>query len=234
MNGIRMILTPHAVVGFCFMFLGSALAADKLDLYPIERSIQLWPVVLILFGLSIVVQGGRWGNEGQSGPRKDTAAPIAALVWLLIVGTVLSLGFQRRKEINDSADQIRLVAVMGRDELMSGATPFRGGEMRSVMGSTVLDLRDATIQSGDEAVVDVFTLMGGIVVRVPDGWDVVLQVTPIMGGARDARWKTFDDDDDNADTATPPPARPAPTDGGPAPRLIVRGVALMGGVTIKS
>jgi hypothetical protein len=59
--------------------------------------------------------------------------------------------------------------------------------MTSVMGRADLDLRSTTVAPGDEVVIEVFTLMGGATIRVPDGWIVDIRAAPIMGGVRDRR-----------------------------------------------
>ena len=58
-----------------------------------------------------------------------------------------------------------------------------------------------------------FAVMGGFEIIVPDTWSVRVEVTPFMGGIED---KTQ--------------ARPGPS----APRLVVRGFVMMGGVEIKN
>jgi hypothetical protein len=80
-----------------------------------------------------------------------------------------------------------------------------------VMGGVHLDLRRASLRG--RAVLDTFAMWGGVELVVPEGWAVELQGTPILGGFED---KTRPPLDDNA------------------PRLVVRGVAVMGGVEIKN
>jgi predicted membrane protein len=74
----------------------------------------------------------------------------------------------------------------------------------------MLDLRGSSIQA--EAVLNVFTLMGGITLKVPPDWTVALNGTPIMGG--------FDEK-----------TTPAPNS---SKRLIIRGYAIMGGVEVRN
>jgi predicted membrane protein len=89
---------------------------------------------------------------------------------------------------------------------------FRGGELSAFMGGGKLDLRGATL-AGGQAVVSVFALMGGFEIFVPEAWNVIVEVTPFMGGV-----------DIKARTSTDPSA----------PRLVVRGFVMMGGVDIKN
>ena len=78
---------------------------------------------------------------------------------------------------------------MGRSEHTSTATAFRGAGVTNVMGRSELDLRSATIAPGAEASVEVFSVMGGVVVRVPPGWAVDTTGLPAaMGMVRDDRF----------------------------------------------
>jgi predicted membrane protein len=110
---------------------------------------------------------------------------------------------------------VRLFSILGRDNQVNSASRFRGGEITSVMGESVLDLRQATIPPGEEAVLDVFTMMGGLVIRVPAEWMVDVQAVPVMGGIKDQRVGRVE-----AGTTTPP-------------RLVVRGSLMMGGLSIR-
>ena len=87
---------------------------------------------------------------------------------------------------------------------------FRGGEITALMGGCDLDLRQSSISG--EAVVNVFSMFGGVTIKVPVDWTVVLQGTPIMGGFEEK---------------TVPPATPDK-------RLIVRGYAIMGGLEVRN
>ena len=80
------------------------------------------------------------------------------------------------------------------------------------MGGCEIDLRQASIKEGD-AVIDVFALWGGIDLKVPLDWSVVMQGSPLMGG--------FDD-------------KTHPPQGGSNKRLVIKGYAIMGGVQISN
>ena len=116
-----------------------------------------------------------------------------------------------QRGVDDSA-MVSAVAVMGGFDRRLTSTEFRGGELTAIMGGGKLDLREATMADG-QAVVNVFALMGGFEIIVPETWSVRVEVTPFMGGTEDK-------------TRTSP--------GPSAPRLVVRGFVMMGGVEIKN
>jgi hypothetical protein len=228
--------TSHFAVGLCFMLLGGALLLDRLGLIPIDRSIQFWPIALVLVGGAMMVQAARGRSDAGQG---KTAAPIGALIWLLIIGFFVTAGFRRDRTVEAVAadGSVRVIAIMGRDERTNLSEPFQRGRMTSVMGRAELDLRNATLQPGEQAVLRVASVMGAVIVHVPEGWDVDVRVTPIMGGVKNARRGPLEADwESTAPAQGVEPVEPVEAVESPAakPRLLVRGVAFMGGVEIRN
>jgi hypothetical protein len=94
---------------------------------------------------------------------------------------------------------------------------FLGGEAVAVFGGIEIDLRRANIAPGTrDVVIDANSTFGGIEIRVPDNWRVITRGIGIFGGYED---KTI-----------PPRGQ----EGADAPRLIVKGYALFGGVSIEN
>jgi hypothetical protein len=184
------------------------------------------------------------------------------IVIISIVATARSgrSWWERRESasVTQATDYVSMQALMAGNRHVSRSTQFKGANMTSVMGGTHLDLRQATPSPGTTPVVDVFALMGGVDLFVPREWNVEVQVTPVMGGVHDQRFprpsraerrrdRDRDKDDDKdlpaeaekAATETPAEAPSnaveqesgAPKEG--APRLIVRGFIIMGGLNIK-
>ena len=105
------------------------------------------------------------------------------------------------------------VAILGGVDRRVISTTFLGGDVTAFMGGGKLDLRDATMPPGAEAIVDVTAMMGGFEIRVPDTWNVSVEIVPFMGGYEDK---------------TGHPTDPS------APRLRIRGFVMMGGVEIRN
>jgi hypothetical protein len=116
-----------------------------------------------------------------------------------------------------------LVAVMSEAKRANTDRPFRGTQMTAIMGGCQLDLRQATLQPGEEAVIDVFALMGGGEIFVPTTWVVISEVVPIMAGIEDKRLPALSGQ--AAATAAVPET---------PPRLVVRGYLIMGGLSLKN
>jgi predicted membrane protein len=64
----------------------------------------------------------------------------------------------------------------------------------------------------EEMVLEASTIMGGIDIRIPSHWQVVMQGTPILGSVEDKTTKPEN----------------------PTKKLIVNGSAIMGGIEVKN
>ena len=176
--------TPSgAIVGGGLILVGGLTLLKEIGLIAISWH-SLWPILLIVFGLSVVFKSttGRGVLERAQGPQEKTSDDNVINV------TAVLGGFTRRVVTQD----------------------FRGGEITALMGGCDLDLRQCSI-NGD-AVIQVFAMFGGITIKVPTDWTVVLQGTPIMGGFEE---------------------KTAPA-GNPAKRLVISGYAIMGGLEVRN
>ena len=81
----------------------------------------------------------------------------------------------------DPSESVSSFTFMGGVKRTSNANPFRHSDLTAIWGGCDLDLRQATIPPGEEAAIDVFALMGGHKIRVPEEWAVDSRVFPFMG-----------------------------------------------------
>lgn len=221
-------LTPRLVLGLGVLLLGVLLTADSLGLYDAERAIEYWPLLLVAVGLAKL--GGRtttdrvcallwmgggfwllaWNLDYLEANPFDFFWPVV----LILLGATLVAGALRRRGTGSSVDTaVSMVAVMGGVERQSSSDAFEGGDMIAVMGGGTLDLRQATPRDG-EAVIHYFAMWGGYDIRVPADWEVTLNVIPLLGAAEDKR----SHQERRAES----------------PRLLVKGVVIMGGIEIKN
>lgn len=108
--------------------------------------------------------------------------------------------------------RINTSAILGGRQHNESVEEIVGGEVTAIMGGLDLDLRTATMSS-DEVTLDIFVMMGGIKLRVPDDWLVVNDVGALMGGVQDR-------------TRVP--------DAATGKRLVLRGSVLMGGLQVQN
>lgn len=105
---------------------------------------------------------------------------------------------------------VNVTSVMGASNRRVTSSNFRGGEITAILGNSELDLRQASIHG--EAVLNVFSLLGGVTIKVPLDWVIVMEGAAILGGYEE---KTV-----------PPTATHK--------RLIVRGYAILGGLEVRN
>jgi hypothetical protein len=222
----------QVVLGLLVVGMGILFLLDNLDILNFRHAVGFWPLAFIVAGCAALLGNGpRSGNYmggvlvvigvlmilGRMGFFYISWGTLWPLVMIALGGLVLyrSLGPGRvaRPGVAEGAapdDVVDIVAVLGGFERRISTQDFRGGEITAVMGGCALDLRGASIVK--EAVINVFTVWGGINIKVPPDWTVVLNGTPVMGGFAEK-------------TAMPP-------DG--SKRLVITGYAIMGGVEIRN
>ena len=115
------------------------------------------------------------------------------------------------------ASRLSEYAILGGVKRRIDSQEFEGGHVTAVMGGVELDLSRAGTKL-PEVVIEANALLGGVELRVPADWDVVVRGMGILGGYEDA---------------TRPPVNMGAA-GAPRPRLIVTGQALLGGVTVQN
>jgi predicted membrane protein len=214
------------------------LVFDRLNVVVADQVLRWWPAVIVAVGALIYSQSRRVGG-GVNGIivmviggwlLLNSIGIIRVRFWdmfwplvLIGIGSILVSQALRRRTRQESgahdANTLNIFVVMSGVKRTSVSPHFRGGEITAVMGGAQIDLRRAIIPPGEEAVIDVFVLMGGGEIIVPPSWDVVTPLVPVMGGVEDKRLAPLPGADSLA---------------GPAPRLVLRGLLLMGGFEIKS
>lgn len=229
-------IAPQFVLGMIIIIVGVLFTLDNLRVLYAEEYLRYWPALIIIYGLVRIAQPR--GTQGRFG----------GLVWLLIGIALLidTLGFLglRLRDLwplllvlfgflilrrswgprtalpadTDSGSTSTSDNFISGFALMSGvrrtvtSKDFRGGNLTAIMGGCEVDLRQASI-AGGTAVLDIFAFWGGIDIRVPQDWTVIVEGTPFLGG--------FEDETRQESVTS-------------SKRLVIKGVAIMGGAEIKN
>jgi predicted membrane protein len=159
---------------------------------------DLWPIAIILVGISIIrcssmrakfiVVNSRDKRNGGS-----------------------CCGSFSNKNYAVDSDHVDISATLGGGEYKISSKQFKGGNVSATLGGCELDFRDAEID-GDSAALNVSAVMGGIELRIPSHWQVVVQASPILGAI------------ENKTTAPKEAAK----------KLFIRGSAIMGAIEVKN
>jgi predicted membrane protein len=145
----------------------------------------IWPVILIVFGVSVLVRALERNGLRAGGPQ-GASSPV--------VGT--HAFFSDNKSGSDTKD-------------------FQGGQATSIFGAARFDLRNASM-TVDEAVIDVNVVFGEVEVRVPETWIVINRAAVVFGGV---------DDKTN---------HPKPDPSVKTPHLIITGAVIFGGLKLRN
>jgi len=146
---------------------------------------NLWPLLVILFGFHIL-----WRAVGKKGVRQ--------------MGSTAT-----------TANYAREFVVFGSSEKILKTQEFKGGEFTAIFGGVELDLRDAEIPPGQDAVIDCFVVFGGVELKVPEHWEVVNEASAVFGGVEEK----------SAASATGPER---------ARRVHIKGYVFFGGLEIRN
>jgi predicted membrane protein len=225
------VLQPRLVIGLVVLAFGALLVLENLNVFAFNiRWHDYWPVILIVIGLTKILGRRRHGSTGGFvmlflgcwflarnvlGYDLDRFFFPAIVV---VVGAALVLGSLTRRPGPwsggaDGGSVLHPFAMLGGTRAATSSPNFQGGSATAVLGSCTVDLRDAGITPGEEALIDAVACWGGVLILVPETWAVAVKGAPILGGFHDF---------------TRPPA------GGSPQRLVVRGVACMGGVEVRN
>lgn len=105
---------------------------------------------------------------------------------LVIAGPGKNFFNKKRKIFSSDENFIEEVNIFGGNEKTISTQKFKGGSIQNIFGGTELDMRDCEME-GDRAEIDLVCVFGGMELRVPDHWDVVIKVAPIFGGFSNKR-----------------------------------------------
>ncbi len=178
--------------GGAMVLAGSIFLLENLGL--IHRDIWrfLWPLVLICVGLGLLVRALERRSPTDGGTGTGLVSPSST---------------------SSSDKKLYEVAVFSGVRKRIDSQDLEGGELVAVFGGIELDISKAATKK-EEIVIEANAVFGGIDLRVPDNWNVLMRGTGVFGGYED---RTL---------------RSANVTG--QPRVILTGGAVFGGVTVKN
>jgi predicted membrane protein len=222
------------VFGLLIVLVGTVFLLNGLDLLGAYGPFDFWPLLLVFFGavhlllpkdaphriLGILLIAAGLIFQGDQLDLIDLRLGAILPMFVIAFGVYVlgSAWYQRRggPPEGESPDAVSEIAVFGGSKTANRSRNFRGGEALAIFGGCDLDLTRASIE-GDQAVIYARALFGGVDIRVPEDWDVVIKGIGILGGYED---KTRHPKSDEVE--------------GKPKQLIVRGYAVFGGVDLKN
>ncbi len=194
--------------------------------------LEFWPVMFIVvgcvklsqseggkgssIGIVFIVLGGLMTLSNLGLFRMTDIWPlflIGAGILLLMNSPPAMLANLTRANANQNADvgdHINSISIFGGSETKVVSPTFQGGEVMAIFGGSTVDCRSASIEG--RAVIQVFSMFGGVEFKVPADWSVVNNTSAIMGGVDDSTV--------------------APKESGKC--LVIEGFVALGGIEIKN
>lgn len=224
--------TQRLVGGIVIIIIGVVFTLDNIGLVSARFVWKLWPLVLL--ALAIPHLNRKASSDKMTGLVLSAAGILLLLrnfdvidfsIWrlwplvLVAVGVRMVMNTLQRRHPEGAAEASRRlddwVAFGGLEKRITDPG-FTGGSVSALFGGCTVDLRGLAPVS-DTVTIDAFAFCGGVDIQIPHGWDVVLNVLPVLGGS----------DDETRSSAEIQPLTPRP-------RLVVTGTAIMGGVGVKN
>jgi predicted membrane protein len=178
--------------------LGGALLLHNLGFIRGSAWNLTWPILLIGFGFSMLMRGIGRDHFWACGSLKQDAGPA-----------------NPAPASGSSANTLNEWAIFGGSRRRIESQEFEGGEAVAVFGGVELDLRKAATKK-EEIVIEANAVFGGIDIRAPEHWKIVVRGAGIFGGYED---KSTDS---------------RPGENGKRPTLVITGYAFFGGVTVQN
>lgn len=213
-----------SILGIILIIVGAYFLLDNLDIIDIHIPWYFftWQMILIGIGLFNLLTGNRKAAFILIGIGTFFFLPeffdfdVRDFWPVLLIFIGVSFFLRNRNASSYAASDDNTfddLAIFASNEKTITSLQFQSGKTSTIFGSTQLDFRQTEL-GGNEAVIDAFTMFGSTELTVPNDWEVLSEVTPVLGSFENKRGNS---------TAT-----------GSSKKLIIKGLVLFGSVEVKS
>ena len=196
-------IDKRILLGAILIFLGSIFLLNTMDIFhfQIVHVVFSWPFFMLVIGLFILVNTGKKFLGGvltglgtlflieRIFPEVDFDGGIIIPIFLILLGAYII--FKKRRidsehsydhtTSNINKDKIDDVSIFGGGQKIILSNNFQGGSVTAVFGGSEINLINCQLAQGDN-VIDVLCVFGGTTLIVPKEWNIVVNVTSILGG----------------------------------------------------
>jgi predicted membrane protein len=215
------------IVGVSAVAIGTLFLLGQFGLIDPGKYIRFWPVIMIVIGVSGLLQPVGKGKIVGSGMLTLVGTMLLLIklnylnwnqAWpILLIGLGVLMVFESLRPSTYSASSAdydaRAQSVFSSVEKNIVAQDFREGIAEAVFGSIEMDFTHAEM-AADKAVLKVSAVFGSVEVRTPSHWAIVVEANAVFGSCENK--------------ARPPLPTSSPK------TLIIRGDAVFGSVEVKN
>ena len=196
-------MDKRILLGGILIFLGGLFLLNTMNVldFKISRVIFSWPFIMLVIGLFVIANtdkkflGGILSGIGalflipRIFSQIDYDGGIIIPLILIILGAYIIL--KRRKHDSTpeystdtssvNKDKIDDVSIFGGGTKIISSKNFQGGNITAIFGGSEINLINCELAEGDN-ILDVLCVFGGTTIILPKEWNVVINVTSILGG----------------------------------------------------
>lgn len=229
--------TGHrAIIGLILILAGFFLLLRNTNIFPwfIDEIIFSWQMLLIMIGLVVTIGGSNktpglivmavgafflipeiFSDIFRTYKVFWPALFITAGILFIVTGRKATERIFQNRGSRSTDDYLDIVNVFSGSDRQIHSENFTGGKITAVFGGSKLDLTKCKLAPGVSEL-ELACVFGGTEIIVPEEWNVVLDVVPVLGGFSDERkfssGRVFD----------------------PGRQLIIKGTVVFGGGELKS
>ncbi|MCU0345267.1 MAG: cell wall-active antibiotics response protein [Ignavibacterium sp.] len=196
-------IDKRVLLGGILIILGGIFLLNTMNVlhFRIAHVIFSWPFIMFVIGLFVLVNtekkflGGILTGIGalflipKIFPEIDYDGGIVIPIFLIILGAYIILKKRKAEEASvfnsDSSkinkDKIDDISIFGGGTKIISSNNFQGGNITAIFGGSEINLINCQLAEG-ENVLDVLCIFGGTTIILPKEWNVVINVTSILGG----------------------------------------------------
>lgn len=196
-------IDKRVLLGGILIILGGIFLLNTMNIlhFRIAHVIFSWSFIMMVIGLFVFINtekkflGGILTGIGalflipKIFPEVDYDGGIIFPIFFIILGVYIIL---KKRKVDSSSefssdasklnrDKIDDVSIFGGGTKIISSSNFQGGNITAIFGGSEINLINCQLAEGNN-VLDVLCVFGGTTIIIPKEWDVVINVTSILGG----------------------------------------------------
>lgn len=196
-------IDKRVLLGGILIFLGGLFLLNTMNIlnFRFTNVVFSWPFIMLVIGLFVLVNtekkflGGTLSGIGalflieRIFPEIDYDGGIIIPILFIVLGTYILLKKRKLDSGSEffsdtsklSKDKIDDVSIFGGGTKIISSNNFQGGNVTAIFGGSEINLINCQLAEGDN-VLDVLCVFGGTTIILPKEWNVVINVTSVLGG----------------------------------------------------